>query len=142
MGDEDRDLQDPPRPEASHSGSESPSSAASSLSLVSRDLYRTKNKLAALESQVAFQADQIDNLQVQRASLEESIVALEHRLLRLQETEARLVDRIQAAEALVALLDRQQEQHEAHFTHCDIVSAQLARRLDEVERALAQQRLS
>ena len=131
MGDRDRDLEDPPQPEACSSDSDS---GASSLSLVSRDLHRTKNKLAGLESQVAFQADQLENLQHQRASLEQSVALLEQRLVRLQETEDRLLDRIQAAEALASTLERQLEEHAAHFVHSDIVSARLARRLDEVER--------
>ena len=138
MGDQDRDLEEPPQPE--DCSSDSSDSAASSLSLVSRDLHRTKNKIAALESQVAFQADQIDNLETQRASLEETVAILEQRLVRLQETEARLIDRIQAAEALASSLERQHEEHQAHFVHTDIVSARLARRLDEIERILAQQR--
>ena len=44
-----------------------------------------------LESQVTFQADQLENLQHQKASLEQSVALLEQRLLRLQDTEDRLL---------------------------------------------------
>ena len=107
MGDEDRDLQDPPQPD--NSEPESSDSAASSLSLVSRDLRRAKTRVTGLESQVAFHVDQIENLQVQRASLERSVEGLEQRLLQLQDTEARLLDRIRSLENRAAALERQQE---------------------------------
>ena len=84
MGNQDRDPEEPPHPEHS----ESSDSAASSLSLFQRDLHRTKNRVAALESQVALQADQIDNLQTQRASLEATVTSLEQRIARLHTTES------------------------------------------------------
>ena len=61
----------------------SESSEASSLSLVSRDLFHTKNKVRELEHPVStlsatvqFQEDKITNLEHQRASLDHSLSAL------------------------------------------------------------------
>ena len=76
------------RPEDSSSDS-----AASSLSLVSRDLHRAKRRVLALQSELAFLSDKVDNLQVQRDSQERSIEALQSHLRQL------------GAEALQAVAD-------------------------------------
>ena len=99
--DEDRDLQDPPQPD--NSEPESSDSGPSWFALVSRDLRRTQLQVEALQPELAFLSDKVDNLQVQRDSQERSLNALQDHLRTLE------------AEALQAVADL--------YFHVDALSA-------------------
>ena len=114
------------------------SSSASSLSLVSRDLYHTKRRLQSLEQTVAalqeqtegaqvFQDERLDNLEVQRAGTDRDLLVIRGRVESEAAAQAarvaRLEDRVTEIQQL--LLARLESQ--------SISLARLSRRLQELE---------
>ena len=115
-----------------HSGS----SEASSLSLVSRDLFHTKNKVRQLEQTVTtlrgtvqFQEDKITNLEHQRASIELS-------LRDLQRSHEGLYQRVLALEAELQAARNSEAHRTAEAVAQGITVARVNRRVAEIERLL------
>ena len=119
------------------SGAES-SSSASSLSLVSRDVYHTKRRVQCLEQTVAaiqeqvqgdqsFTADRLDNLEEQRRGTDRELLVIRGRVESEAATQAARVARLedQVAELQQTLFARLQAQ--------GIAIARLSRRLQELE---------
>ena len=119
------------------SGEES-SSSASSLSLVSRDVYHTKlhvqsleRTVAALQEQVqgdqSFTAERLDNLEEQRRGIDRDLIVVRGRVESEAATQAARIARLedQVAEIQHSLLARLESQ--------GIAIARLSRRLQELE---------
>ena len=112
------------------------SSEASSLSLVSRDLFETKNRVRVLEQTVStlhervqFQEDKIANLEHQRASIESDLRGLQTSHEGLAQQVLALEAALQAARSSLAYRSAEAVTH-------DISIARIGRRVAEVERRL------
>ena len=112
------------------------SSEASSLSLVSRDLFQTKNRVRVLEQSVStlqetvqFQEDKIANLEHQRASIERALQSL-------QTSQEGLVQQILALEVALQAARNSIAYRSAEAVTHDISVARIGRRVAEVERRL------
>ena len=112
------------------------SSEASSLSLVSRDLFETKNRVRVLEQTVStlqesvhFQEDKIANLEHQRASIESALQGLQTSHEGLAQQVLALEAELQAARNSIAYRSAEAVTH-------DISIARIGRRVAEVERRL------
>ena len=112
------------------------SSEASSLSLVSRDLFQTKNRVRVLEQSVStlqetvqFQEDKIANLEHQRASIERALQSL-------QTSQEGLVQQILALEVALQAARNSIAYRGAEAVTHDISIARIGRRVAEVERRL------
>ena len=117
------------------------SSEASSLSLVSRDLFQTKNRVRVLEQSVStlqetvqFQEDKIANLEHQRASIERALQSL-------QTSQEGLVQQILALEVALQAARNSIAYRSAEAVTHDISIARIGRRVAEVERRLQLHRL-
>ena len=112
------------------------SSEASSLSLVSRDLFQTKNRVRVLEQSVStlqetvqFQEDKIANLEHQRASIERALQSL-------QTSHEGLVQQVLALEVALQAARNSIAYRSAEAVTHDISIARIGRRVAEVERRL------
>ena len=101
--DEDRALQDPPQPDLSEP--ESSDSGPSWFALLSRDLRSTQLQVKALQSELDFLSNKIDNLEVQRDSQERFIQSVQDHFGQLEsealEATADLYFRVDTLSAIV-----------------------------------------
>ena len=129
------------------SPAQSGSSEASSLSLVSRhvfaiqqELTRLKSTVEDLQGQLAFCHDRIENLETQLRALEPEHSALTDRVGSLESSNAALLQRVRRDEDNWRASDQARTQlaaiFAARYEHQQISIANLARRLQDVERNL------
>ena len=131
-----------------------PESSVSSESLLSRHLFATSNRVTAIQQelaglqatlaecrdQLAFCQERVQNLEVQRRSLEQDRAELIDRVGSLEGSNALLLQRVRRAEENLRSSETAREQlallFAARFEHQQVSVARLARRLQDVERAL------
>ena len=130
-----------------------PESSVSSESLISRHLFATSNRVAAIQQELSglqatlaqcqedlhFCQDRVQNLEVQLRSWERDQAELTARVGSLQESYALLLQRVRRAEEHIRSSASARDQlallFAARFEHQQLSIARLARRLQDVERA-------
>ena len=130
-----------------------PESSVSSESLISRHLFATSNRVAAIQQEFSglqatlaqcqgdlhFCQDRVQNLEVQLRSWERDQAELTARVGSLQESYALLLQRVHRAEEHIRSSASARDQlallYAARFEHQQLSIARLARRLQDVERA-------
>ena len=128
------------------------SDSPSSGSLISRHLHSVQlqvralqQELAELTDSVAFYQDRTENLEVQLQSISQEHSELTDRVSSLEGSNALLVQRVRRAEDNIRSGDRARDQlallFQARYETQQVSIARLARRLQDTERVLEQNRL-